>query len=209
VKLERGRSCTLPIMSDDTDPPFDAIAAAKELDDMLGESGGGSQTDEISKLEREIEELNALVASQEALVRRADQRAQQAHAEIEAATKRLAAASAKEVEQRTRKILASFLSVIDDLDRGIATARKIAESADVVEGLELIRRSVLAQLAGFGVTHVPALGQPFDPHRHEAIALVPVTDRSQDGRVIDVMREGYQIDGETLRPAGVAVGKAS
>jgi len=200
---------TLPIMSDETDPPFDAIAAAKELDELLGDSSGVSQADDIEKLEREIEELNALVASKEALVQRADQRAQQAHAEIEAATKRIAAASAKELEHRTRKILASFLSVIDDLDRGIATARKIAESADVVEGLELIRRSVLTQLAGFGVTHAPALGQPFDPHRHEAIALVPVTERSQDGRVIDVMREGYQIGNETLRPAGVAVGKAS
>lgn len=196
-------------MSDETDPPFDAIAAAKELDELLGDSSGVSQADDIEKLEREIEELNALVASKEALVQRADQRAQQAHAEIEAATKRIAAASAKELEHRTRKILASFLSVIDDLDRGIATARKIAESADVVEGLELIRRSVLTQLAGFGVTHAPALGQPFDPHRHEAIALVPVTERSQDGRVIDVMREGYQIGNETLRPAGVAVGKAS
>jgi molecular chaperone GrpE len=198
-----------PIMSDETDPPFDAIAAAKELDELLGDSSGVSRTDDVDKLEREIEELNALVAAKEELVRRADQRAEQAHAEIEAATKRLAAASARELEQRTRKILASFLSVIDDLDRGITAARRIAESADVVEGLELIRRSMLTQLAGFGVTHAPARGQPFDPHRHEAIALVPVTDRSQDGRVIDVMREGYQIAGDTLRPAGVAVGKAS
>jgi len=200
-------------MSDETDPPFDAIAAAKELDELLGESSTSASRaaddHHIEKLEKEIEELNALVASKEALVRRADQRAQQAHAEIEAATKRLAAASAKELEHRTRKILASFLSVLDDLDRGIAAARKIAESADVVEGLELIRRSVLAQLAGFGVKHAAALGQPFDPRRHEAIALVPVTERSQDGRVIDVMREGYQIGDETLRPAGVAVGKAS
>ncbi len=44
--------------------------------------------------------------------------------------------------------------------------------------------------------------------RHEAIALVPVTDPAKDGTVIDVMREGYLIGDETLRPAGVAVGKS-
>jgi molecular chaperone GrpE len=64
-------------------------------------------------------------------------------------------------------------------------------------------------LGQFGVTHAAARGEVFDPNRHEAIALVPVTDAAQDGRVIDVMREGYLIGDETLRPAGVAVGKLS
>ena len=77
----------------------------------------------------------------------------------------------------------------------------------MVVGLELVRRSMLASLERFGVTAVPALGAPFDPHRHEAIALVPVTDPAQDGHVIDVMREGYEIGGVTLRAASVAVGK--
>jgi len=104
-------------------------------------------------------------------------------------------------------LLESFLPVIDDLDRGIAAAKQHAESADVVVGLELVRRSMLSRLEQLGVTHAPALGEVFDPQRHEAIALVPVADPAQDGRVIDVMREGYMIGGETLRPAGVAVGK--
>jgi molecular chaperone GrpE len=194
----------------DADPPdFDAVAAAKELDDLLGESGtnGAGSDSYIDGLEAEIEELNALVAKQEALLVRANERADHAHAEIEAAGKRLAAASAKELEQRTRKLLESFLPVVDDLDRGIAAARTHAESADVVTGLELVRRSLLTRLGQFGVTHAPALGAAFDPQRHEAIALVPVTDPAQDGRVIDVMREGYLIGEDTLRPAGVAVGK--
>jgi molecular chaperone GrpE len=196
-------------MPDEVDQPFDAIAAAKELDDLLAEpTTGTSSEQEIVRLEQEIEELNRLVTAKELLVRRADERADQAHAEIAAATKRVSAAAAKDLEQRTRKILEGFLTVVDDLDRGIANARKHVESADVVEGLELIRRGVLAELGRFGVTHAPALGEPFDPHRHEAIAIVTVMDRSQDGRVIDVMREGYQIGEQTLRPAGVAVGKA-
>jgi molecular chaperone GrpE len=163
---------------------FDAIAAAKELDDFLAEPG---PSDEILKLEKEVETLKG---------------------EIAAATKRVTAASQRELESRTRKILEDFLPVVDDLDRGIVAARKVAESADVVEGLELIRRSMLSKLGGHGVRHAPALGEVFDPRRHEAIVVVQVTDRSKNGRVIDVMREGYQIGDETLRPAGVAVGKA-
>lgn len=196
-------------MAPDSDPPseFDAVAAAKELDDFLADSGAGADTPEVARLETEVVELDRLLAQKDAELKRANQRADQAHAEIEAAGKRLAAAAAKELEQRTRNVLESFLPVLDDLDRAVAAARKHVESADVVEGLELVRRSMLARLGQFGVTHAPALGEPFDPQRHEALALVPVTDAAQDGRVIDVMREGYLIGEDTLRPAGVAVGK--
>ena len=147
---------------------FDAVAAAKELDDLLGDRGNDAGY--VAGLEKDVEELNALLAKKEAELAAANRRADQAQAEIEAAGKRIASASAKELEQKTRKLLESFLPVIDDLDRGIAAARQVAESADVVEGLEL-------------------------------------AEPAQDGRVIDVMREGYLIGDETLRPAGVAVGK--
>jgi molecular chaperone GrpE len=180
-------------MVPDPDPSdFDAIAAAKELDDMLAESSNARDA--------ELDELAKQLAA-------ANLRADQAHAEIEAAGKRLATASARELERRTREILESFLPVVDDLDRAVAAAKQVAESADVVAGLELVKRSMLARFAQFGVTHVPALGEPFDPQRHDAIAVVPVTDPAKDGRVIDVVREGYLIGEETLRPAGVAVGK--
>lgn len=192
------------------DPEFDAVAAAKELDELLGTPGtpaSPSSDDYIAELEGDLEELNNLLAQKDVQLQRANQRADQAHAEIEAAGKRLAAASAKDLEQRTRKILESFLPVLDDLDRAVAAAKQHVESQDVVEGMELVKRSLLSRLGQFGVTHAPALGEPFDPNRHDAIALVPVTDPAQDGRVIDVMREGYLIGDATLRPAGVAVGK--
>ena len=200
-------------MVPDPDPPeFDAVAAAKELDDLLAEPSGGELSDAksdeyIASLEAEVEELNGLLAKQEAVLARANERADHAHAEIEAAGKRLAAAAAKDLEQRTRKLLESFLPILDDIDRAIAAAKTHVESADVVAGLELVRRSLLTRFGQLGVTHAPALGERFDPQRHDALALVPVSDAAQDGRVIDVMREGYLIGEDTLRPAGVAVGK--
>lgn len=202
-------------MVPDPDPPeFDAVAAAKELEELLGEpstsaSADADQSEYIEKLESEIEELNGLLAKKDAQLQQANTRADQAHAEIEAAGKRIANAQSKELEQRTRKLLEGFLPVIDDLDRAIAAAKAVAESQDVVIGLDLVRRSMLTRLGQFGVVHAPSLGEKFDPNRHEAMALVPVTDPGQDGRVIDVMREGYLIGEETLRPAGVAVGKRS
>ena len=193
---------------------FDAVAAAAELEEALGKGaatpGAGDQAGGyVTILEAEVEQLNALLAQKDELLRRANERADHAHSEIAAAQRRLAADSARELEQRTRTLLCGFLGVVDDLDRAIAATRKLEGDPEVVAGIELVRRQLLAHLGQLGVSHVPALGEPFDPRRHEAMALVPVTDPAQDGRVVGVLREGYTIGEDSLRAAGVAVGKLS
>jgi molecular chaperone GrpE len=185
----------------DPEPEFDAVAAAAELGDL------GDMGDEYTQtLENEIEQLTALVAKKDEELRAANQRADQAHAEIEAVQRRVSGSSSKELEQRTRKLLAGFLPVVDNLDRAIAAAKAHSNVAELLAGIELVRRQLLTSFEAFGVKHAPAKGLPFDPNRHEAIAVVPV-DQAQDGLVIDVMQEGYVIGDDTLRPAGVAVGK--
>lgn len=204
---------TLGWVTREADPEFDALAAAAELDEALGEAAAPRPGDKgdryVAMLEAEIEQLHALLAQKDKLLEQAGARADQAHAEIEAARRRLAADSDREVEQRTRSLLTGFLDVVDDLDRAIEATRKVGHDPEVLAGVELVRRQLLARLGRFGVAHVPALGEAFDAHHHEAMAVVPVTDAAQDGRVVAVLREGYSIGEDVLRPAGVAVGKRS
>jgi molecular chaperone GrpE len=202
------------VVTPDSDPEFDAVAAAAELDEALGEVAAaprtGDQADRyVAMLEAEIEQLHALLAKKDQLLEQAGARADQAHAEIEAARRRLAADSDRELEQRTRALLRGFLDVVDDLDRAIEATRKLDHNPEVLAGVELVRRELLAHLGQLGVAHVPALGEPFDPRRHEAMAVVPVTDAAQDGHVVAVLREGYSVGEDILRPSGVAVGKHS
>jgi molecular chaperone GrpE len=202
----------MPDPDNDTESEFDAVAAARELEEALGEGAPAARSGEegeryVSILEGEIEQLNAMLAQKEELLRRADQRADQAYREIEAAGRRLAVESARELEQRTRKLLGGFLGVVDDLDRAIASTKAVEHNPEVLAGIELVRRELLAHLGQLGVAPVPALGERFDPERHEAMTLVPVSDPAQDGRVVGVMREAYSIGEDMLRPAGVAVGK--
>ena len=199
-------------MTRDSDPEFDAVAAASELDEALGEAAAaprtGDQADRyVALLEAEIEQLHAVLQQKDRLLEQASARADRAHDEIEAAGRRLAAETDRELERRTRTLLRGLLDVIDDLDRAIAATRKLEHNPEVLAGIELVRRQLLAHLGQLGVAHVPALGEPFDAHRHEAMALVPVSDAAQDGRVVAVLREGYSVGEDTLRPAGVAVGK--
>jgi molecular chaperone GrpE len=118
---------------------------------------------------------------------------------------------AREVERGKRQVLAELLDVVDNLDRAIAAAEEAAgasnEAAEkLAHGVRLVRDQFLAKLGSFGVSRVPSLGEKFDAARHEAITTAPVASPEQDGVVISVVKEGYAIGEELLRPASVVVG---
>lgn len=64
----------------------------------------------------------------------------------------------------------------------------------LVELLDVVRRLFLSKLEGFGVTHIDALGQRFDPALHEAVTMVPTHDPAQDGVVCGVLTPRYFIN---------------
>jgi molecular chaperone GrpE len=120
----------------------------------------------------------------------------------------------KEVERGRRTLLADLLEVVDNLDRAVAAvsapdAGHEGTSTTIARGVELVRDQFLAKLESFGVARVPVLGQPFDASWHEAVTTTPVDAAAQDGHVVAVLKEGYAIGDEVLRPASVVVGKAS
>jgi molecular chaperone GrpE len=80
-------------------------------------------------------------------------------------------------------------------------------AASVLAGVELIQRELLKVLERAGVTRYSALGQPFDPTRHEAIARTVRTDVAPD-TVVGEQLPGYLLHGRILRPALVAVAAA-
>jgi molecular chaperone GrpE len=128
--------------------------------------------------------------------------------EFEQAKARIRRDVGREVERGKRAILAELLEVVDNLDRAVAAAADASGADDaLVRGVGLVRDQFAAKLAAFGVVKVPALGEPFDAHRHEAVSTMPVQDPSRHGTVAAVIREGYAIGDELLRPAAVVVGE--
>jgi molecular chaperone GrpE len=115
---------------------------------------------------------------------------------------------AKDVERSRRQLLIEFLDVIDNLDRALDAVEHGGDAATLAEGVALVRDLFVTKLEAFGVTRVVALGQRFDPAMHEALSTVPTDDPSVDGQIVGVIREGYAIGGEVLRPAAVAVAQA-
>ena len=93
--------------------------------------------------------------------------------------------------------------MLDSLDRALHSQ---GSDADLRKGMELIRRQMEDALAKIGVKTVPAKGEQFDPHVHEAIEMVETED-APDNEVLDELARGYLIKDRLLRPAMVRVAK--
>jgi len=157
-----------------------------------------------------VEELEQQLAEKDKQLQDAIARYRGAAAEFEDSRARLRREIGKDIERGRREILADLLDVVDNLDRAVDAARaNTGNTVDsLIQGVDIVRRQFLSKLEGFGVRRIESEGRPFDPSVHEAIAAVPATDAVPDGTVAGVIRHGYRIGDDVLRPASVAVAKS-
>jgi molecular chaperone GrpE len=96
-----------------------------------------------------------------------------------------------------------LLDGLDNLERA-TDALRASGASGITEGLDMVLKQLLAILAKHGVEPIAALGKPFDPNQHEALAQMPDPDHPE-GTVVAELGKGYRIHDRVLRPSKVAV----
>ena len=112
---------------------------------------------------------------------------------------------ASRVESGKAELLLKFLNIRDDYQRALEMAQKDT-SPIVAEGLTGILRNIDSLLASEGVMPIEAVGTPFDPNVHDAIAFAPRED-VEDNTVTTEIRRGYMLNGKVLRASMVEVSR--
>src|SRR5439155_21311504 len=111
------------------------------------------------------------------------------------------------VRYANEAVLRDLLAVVDNLERAVAHARGGGNGKPLVEGVELVLKSLLDVLERHGVRRVETKGARFDPAHHEAMAHVE-TSEHEPNAVIEEHQAGYRLSERLLRPALVTVAKA-
>jgi molecular chaperone GrpE len=105
----------------------------------------------------------------------------------------------------TGRVLEDIFPVLDTLALAINAARQPnAELKSLAGGVEMVLSQLRTALANHGLKEINPIGQPFDPHQHEAISHQPSNDVKEE-HVMEVVRTGYSLNGRLLRPASVVV----
>jgi molecular chaperone GrpE len=162
-----------------------------------------------------IAELEARAASLAAQLELAQEKARETFAQLkDEHDRRLRAAADLENFRRraqrerdevqkfgSERLLKDLLPVVDNLDRALAAA---PPDDPLVRGVGMVRKVFEEALARHGVEVFSALGKPFDPRVHEALAHLEV-EGAEPGTVVAEHGRGFHLNGRLLRPALVAV----
>jgi molecular chaperone GrpE len=108
------------------------------------------------------------------------------------------------IERANGELLEKLLPFVDELD--ILSSRD-AEKQNLVEGVRMVHDKLLKLVEQEGVTPIAALGEKFDPFKHEAIMEVETLD-VPDGCVAEEIRSGYMFKDKVLRASVVKVARA-
>ena len=171
------------------------------------------QAEEIRKeTAEEAPELaeHDLVGELQKALEEANSKALYAAAETQNVRRRLEAEKSQAAAYASATFARDMLAIKDHLDRALAAvsdelrADKVA--SNVLAGIESTSRELDAVFARNGVTRIEAIGQPLDPHKHQAMMEVP-TDEAEPGTIVQEMQSGYMLKDRLLRPALVAVAK--
>jgi molecular chaperone GrpE len=128
-------------------------------------------------------------------------------AETENVRKRMRQQGEEGARLQRERLLRDLLPITDNLERAVDAARGGGNGKPIVEGVEMVLRSLLDFLRSNNVTPRESIGQPFDPQFHEAVDHVESTEHPPN-TVISEFHRGYQVGERVLRPARVAVAKS-
>ena len=159
-----------------------------------------------SKKEQEIEMLKSQVEEKEKQGEENYDRFLRAQAELENYKKRVEREKSSLIQYGNEELIKAILPVIDNLER--ALVHPPGENPDgLLEGIKITHNQLLQVLEKFGVTRIAAVGEPFDPSKHEAMMQVESADH-EPNTVVSELQRGYFLKDRLLRPAMVSVARA-
>jgi molecular chaperone GrpE len=192
------------ILSAEVEDDFasDDVSAAEAGAGEVGEALGGPATAELIATRSELKRVEVENAElKDRLARR--------QADFENYRKRVDRERSETYNRVVADIAAKLLPVSDNLKRALEAEASVeaAESDEFrhfLSGVDLIWKQLTGVLEALGVKPIPSVGEPFDPHIHEAV-VSEATDEYEPDTVIQEILTGYRLGDKLIRPALVKV----
>jgi molecular chaperone GrpE len=183
------------------------IMAEQQEGKPIEERGGGEE-EEIEALRTELESVKSELRKARESSESSLNKMRYLMADFDNYRKQMEKQLASKAESIKAELLLKFLNIRDDYLRALSVARqsKSEQAGVVIEGLEGILKNIDSLLASEGVREIEAVGTPFDPNVHDAIAYSARDDLAENTVTAEI-RKGYMLNGRVLRPSLVEISK--
>lgn len=187
-------------VEDEDDASLDAVSPSDPSE--TADTSGGPDTAELIATRAELKRVEAENADlKDKLARR--------QADFENYRKRVDRERSETYNRVVVDIAAKLLPVSDNLKRALDAESSVeaAESDEFrhfLSGVDLIWKQLNGVLEALGVKPIASVGEPFNPHVHEAV-VTEATDEYEPDTVIQEIVAGYRLGDKLIRPALVKV----
>ncbi len=195
---KHAQSTEFDAQSDSVDEGFESVSPVANAEDPY-----------ITSLKREIAERDARLTEMDDKVRHYAQSVDKVRTEYQASRERMQRESERNTAREKVKLVSGLLGVLDSLDRSLESAKGGDVNSSFLDGVQLIRSQLESALSGLGLVRFDAIGEAFDPNRHQAVTSMAVTDPAQAGRVLHCVAAGVLVGDEVVRAATVVVGQGT
>ncbi len=149
----------------------------------------------VADLETTVKELTEQVAKLTDMAARSQADLQNAKQRMER--------DARDLRQfAAESVLHKLLPTIDNFQRAFLHLPEDLKNHEWVKGVAAIEQELIKQVGEMGLKKMESLGQIADAHRHEVLTL----GEGEEGKIVEVFEEGYELNGKVIRPAKVKVG---
>lgn len=161
----------------------------------------------VSALEAEVSKLRQEVAKTSAEKSEIQETFRRRQTDFENFRKRTDRERSEIFRSVISNLAIKILPVVDNLNRALDSSHNSEKSPDFqhfIDGIQLVNHQLSEVLEEMGIQPILAVGQPFDPHFHEAVATVPTAELPPN-TVIEELLRGYRIDDKVIRASMVKV----
>ncbi|MCR4754156.1 MAG: nucleotide exchange factor GrpE [Lachnospiraceae bacterium] len=165
-------------------------------------AGEDEESGKKGKWKKNDKKLDALKQKNEEL----EDRVKRQMAEFENFRKRTEKEKSTMFEMGAKSVIEKLLPVVDNFERGLATASDDDKQDPIYEGMNLIYKQLVDELDKLGVKPIEALGEEFNPEFHNAV-MQEDSDEFEEGIVCKELQKGYTYRDSVVRHSMVAVAK--
>lgn len=110
------------------------------------------------------------------------------------------------IKYANEKLILELIDVCESLERGLENVKNTDNKDKLIEGMELIYKQFKNVLEKNGLTPIKALGEKFDPYKHEAM-MQTLTDECEENTILEEFTRGYMLNNRVIRYSKVRVSK--
>lgn len=152
----------------------------------------------------ELAAANAKIAELEAKIKEMENRYLRLYADFENFRRRTKMEMEAAEKYRAQSLVSDLLPALDNFERALKIEADNEQAKSILQGMEMVYRSVLDALKKEGVEAIEAVGKPFDPNLHQAVMQVEDSNY-EPNTVVEEFQKGYKLKDRVIRPAMVKV----